>query len=100
MGWPRGDQKSRSGDADNLNSEAEIIVYSRRGCHLCEVLLAELEPMVRDRAQISVRDVDHDPAWRSTYGDRVPVVCVDGQEICQYQLDRRALWSKIAPGTG
>lgn len=99
MGRPRGNQESRPGDADRLNSEAEIIVYSRRGCHLCEVLLAELEPMVRGRARISVRDVDHEPEWRSTYGERVPVVCVDGQEICQYQLDRDALWSIIAPGT-
>jgi hypothetical protein len=79
-----------------LNIETEIIVYSRRGCHLCEILLEELEPMVRGRARIRVRDVDDDPEWRSTYGERVPVVCLNGQEICQYQLDRQAVWSKIA----
>jgi hypothetical protein len=83
-----------------LTSETEIIVYSRRGCHLCELLLEELEPMVRGRARIRVRDVDHDPEWRSTYGDRVPVVCHDGQEICHYQLDRQAVWSKIGPDAG
>ena len=97
MGWSRGNQVSCSGHGGGLSAEAEIIVYSRRGCHLCEVLLAELEPMVRGRARVSVRDVDHDPEWRSTYGERVPVVCVNGQEICQFQLDRLALWSKIAP---
>lgn len=56
--------------------------------------------MVRGRARIRVRDVDHDPEWRSTYGDRVPVVCHDGQEICHYQLDRQAVWSKIGPDAG
>ena len=86
----------------DLNSEAEIIVYSRRGCHLCEVLLAELEPMVRDRAQISVRDVDHDPAWRSTYGDRVSrSFVVEWSGNLPISVGSSVLvWSKIAPGTG
>jgi hypothetical protein len=79
-----------------LSIETEFIVYSRRGCHLCEVLLAELEPMIRGRARIRVRDVDDDPEWRSAYGERIPVVCVNGQEICEYQLDRQAVWNKIA----
>ena len=63
---------------------------------MCETLLGELEPLVRRRFRISVRDVDDDPEWRSTYGDRVPVVCFDGQEICAYQLDRQAVSELLA----
>ena len=73
----------------------DVIVYSRRGCHLCELLLGELEPLVRGRASVSVRDVDDCPDWQATYGERVPVVCCDGDEICQYQLDRAAILEKI-----
>ena len=80
-----------------LNAEYELVVYSRRGCHLCELLLEELAPLARDRARISVRDVDDRPEWQSVYGDRVPVICCDGQEICHYHLDRSAVWAKIAP---
>lgn len=73
-----------------------LTVYSRRGCHLCELLLEELEPLVRDRASIRVLDVDDRDEWREAYGDRVPVVCCDGDEICQYNLDRRAVLESIA----
>ena len=81
-----------------MKTEYELVVYSRRGCHLCELLLEELEPLVRDRARISVRNVDDCLEWQSAYGDRVPVICCDGREICRYHLDRRAVLAEIAPG--
>jgi len=65
-----------------------ITVYSRRGCHLCEDLLAELESWLRGRARIRVVDVDGDEALREAYGLRVPVVCAGDLELCQYRLDR------------
>ena len=73
----------------------KFVVYSRRGCHLCELLLEELEPLVRGRARIEVRDVDTEATWRDAYGLRVPVVCCDDDEICQYNLDRRAVLEKL-----
>ena len=76
----------------------EIIVYSRRGCHLCEILLGELEPLLRGRANLSVRDIDDRPDWQEAYGERVPVVCCDGDEICHYQLDRKAVLGSITHG--
>ena len=76
----------------------ELIVYSRQGCHLCEILLEELVPLVRDRARIIVRDVDDDPAWFALYNERVPVVHCDGDDICQYNLDRQAVLDRIAAG--
>jgi hypothetical protein len=79
-------------------SKLEFIVYSRRGCHLCELLLGELEPLVRGRANISVRDVDDSPDWQAMYGERVPVVCCDRNEICHYHLDRVAVLEIITAG--
>ncbi len=77
-----------------------FVVYSRRGCHLCEQLLEEIEPLVRGRAALSVRDVDQRPEWREAYGQRVPVVCCDGDEVCQYNLDRRAVLDRIGTREG
>jgi hypothetical protein len=68
-----------------------ITVYSRRGCHLCEELLEELEPLVRGRAAVRVEDVDTQPEWVELYGLLVPVVYYAGSEVCRYQLDRSAI---------
>ncbi len=70
-----------------------LIVYSRRGCHLCEQLIEELLPLLRGRAELSVRDIDTRDDWRAAYDTRVPVLEYDGEVVCQYHLDRKALTS-------
>lgn len=74
----------------------EFTVYSRRGCHLCELMLEELVPLCRDRAAINVIDVDSREDWRQAYGSRVPVLCVAGQEVSVAHLDREAILALIA----
>ena len=66
-------------------------VYSRQGCHLCEVLLEALVPMVRGTFEIEVLDIDTRPEWRDRYGMRIPVVELDGRTICKFHLDREAI---------
>lgn len=65
----------------------EVVVYSRRGCHLCEELLTSVEPLCRGRAELIVRDVDTDPTWVDAYGADVPILLVDGVEVCRHRLD-------------
>lgn len=67
------------------------IVYSRAGCHLCEVMLEELLPLVRDRWRLRVVDIDADPELLARYDQRVPVLEFGGDAICQYRLDRDAV---------
>ena len=66
-------------------------VYSRKGCHLCEVLLETLLPMVRGTFEVEVVDIDTQPEWLDRYGSRIPVVEFDGRMVCQYELDRQAI---------
>ena len=33
-------------------------IYSRRGCHLCEVLIEELLPIIEGRAELYILDID------------------------------------------
>lgn len=69
----------------------DLVVYSRRGCHLCELMMEELVPLCRDRATLRVLDVDTREDWRLAYGSRVPVLCVGNREIAEARLDREAL---------
>ena len=69
----------------------EVIVYSRQGCHLCEVVkqtLANLE----SSAEFHWRDVDidADPALRAQFNDEIPVVFIDGRKAFKYHLDPAA----------
>ena len=73
-----------------------IRVFSRRGCHLCEVLIEELLPLVRGAFRVDVCDVDRDPELLERYGDLVPVVEFDGREICRYRLDAQAVRALVA----
>ena len=66
-------------------------VYSRQGCHLCEVLLESLLPMVRGTFEIEVLDIDTRLEWQDQYGTRIPVVEIDGRMVCEYHLDRQAI---------
>ena len=66
-------------------------LYSRQGCHLCELLIEELLPLIRNRAEVEVLDIDSNPQWRSDYDTRVPVLVFDGDFVCQHRLDRKAL---------
>lgn len=72
-------------------AQPTLTVYSRRGCHLCEDLLGELEPLLRQRVRLAVVDIDTDPSLRERYGALVPVVCADEKELCRYHLDRHAV---------
>ncbi len=65
-------------------------VYSRQGCHLCEVLIDALLPILRGRGGLEIRDIDSRADWRDKYGLRVPVLVFRNEEICEYRLTSRA----------
>ncbi len=67
-----------------------FIVYSRRGCHLCEVMVEQLLDLVRGRVEIDVRDVDTRDDWHEAYGLRVPVLVWNGRELCEFELTEAA----------
>jgi len=66
-------------------------VYSRPGCHLCEQLVEELQPMIRGRARFEVLNIDTQRAWTEKYATRIPVIELDGHFVCQYHLDADAI---------
>ncbi len=59
----------------------EIKLFSRKGCHLCEVALEEME-RISSVHQIAIKIdeifIDDDSALESEYGFMVPVIHIDG----------------------
>ena len=70
---------------------AIIHYYSRKGCHLCEVMLEELLPLIRDHAEIKMRDIDSQAEWREKYDIRIPVIEYDGELVSEYPLNYDAI---------
>jgi glutaredoxin len=58
-----------------------VTVYTRADCGLCEKAEADVARICADvGAGWTTVDVDSDPELRAEYGDRVPVIEVDGRE--------------------
>ena len=75
----------------------EFIIYSRQGCHLCDVMKDELEAMAVSKAKtIKLVDIDNDPALKKRFNDQIPVLFVDDVEICHYKLNKKKLLRFLA----
>ena len=76
-----------------------LTVYGRAHCHLCQDMIIALQELQSHVPfQIDMIDVDSDRSLKSRYGERVPVLMAEGEEICHYHLDPVALdayFSKI-----
>ena len=74
-----------------------VTLYTRAGCHLCEVAHRELEELRGELGfTIETVDIDHDPRLVERYGDTVPVVHVDGRLACKFRVDRGLVRRRLA----
>jgi glutaredoxin len=76
-----------------------LTLLIRAYCHLCDDMRAALAEHVPDLAVLEI-DVDADPALEARWGALVPVLLADGQEVCHYRLDTRALDAILARSAG
>jgi glutaredoxin len=75
---------------------ARAVLYGKPGCHLCEEARAAVE-RVRARRPFDLEEVDVtlDPALHRRYGERIPVLELDGEELFQYFVDEAALAERV-----
>ncbi len=70
----------------------ELTLYYRESCHLCEDMLQALRGLQLQLGfDLRMVDVDRDPGLAGRYGEWVPVLCLENQEVCHYHLDQRKL---------
>ena len=63
-------------------------LLTREGCHLCESAAQTLAQVAAEAGLEPVAvDVDTDPELQAEYGDRVPVVLLDGREHSYFTVD-------------
>ena len=69
-----------------------VVLYGKPGCHLCEEAKAEIDSLRSERDfNLTEVDVSLDPVLHRRYGERIPVIEVNGQEAFELGVDRIAL---------
>jgi glutaredoxin len=78
-----------------------VTLYGKPGCHLCEDARAAIK-QVRASREFELREVDvsRDAGLHREYGERIPVVAVDGAEEFEFFVDPAGLMKaldRVAP---
>lgn len=74
-----------------------VTFYGKAGCHLCEEAYGELEAVRRDTSfELEVLDVSLDPRLHRAYGERIPVLVVDGEEALELGFDAEAIRNALS----
>jgi glutaredoxin len=74
----------------------EVVLYSRKGCHLCEIVKESLVKLEK-RVGFTWReiDVDSNTEDRRLYNDEVPVVFINGRKAFKYHMDEQEFLRKL-----
>jgi glutaredoxin len=65
-----------------------VTVFSRHGCHLCDVAMDQLESMKNElNFEIEKIFIDADLELEKLYGEQVPVIHIDGVHHDFFKVD-------------
>jgi glutaredoxin len=78
-----------------------LTLYTKPDCTLCDEARTALE-RVRERMpfELEVIDISANAGLAERYGERIPVVLVDGKEAWEYVIDERDLESRLDAAAG
>jgi hypothetical protein len=83
--------------AENAGGRARIELLTRDGCSLCSPARASVARIAGEAGLPWIeRDVDADPDLADAYGDRVPVVLLDGAEHAYWRVEEQRLRDALA----
>jgi glutaredoxin len=76
---------------------AAVTLYGRPGCHLCD---EAREVLLRVRSEASFElleiDIERDDELFKRYLERIPVVCLNGEELFEFHVDEAALRQRLS----
>lgn len=74
----------------------EVVVFLRAGCHLCEDALADLEALSgQEPFVVRTVDIERDDRLHARYLERIPVVAVAGEELCDFAVDAEKVLAAV-----
>lgn len=76
---------------------AQLVLYSRPGCHLCEQALEELLALHREgyRFELHEVDIESDDELLRRMLERIPVLELNGEVVSELVLDQTSVRSRL-----
>ena len=80
---------------------SRVVLLSRGGCGNCERAYRRLSELAEElgfdlsRTDVDVEAADGRPALRAEFGDRLPVVLLDGREHSYWEVDEARLRADV-----
>ena len=66
----------------------KVTVYSRTGCHLCEIAIDQINSVKKDiNFELEVKLIDKDLDLEKEYGEQVPVILIDDKIHDYWRVD-------------
>ena len=76
-----------------------VVLYGKPGCCLCdEARAAVAEVRARQPFELEEVDVSTDPELHHLYGERIPVLALDGDELFEFHVDADELARRLQSG--
>jgi glutaredoxin len=73
-----------------------VTLYGKPGCHLCDSARAVVQRVLAERHfELEEVDVSLDPVLHRRYGERIPVLSVDGEELFEYFIEEKPLRERL-----
>jgi len=75
----------------------QLTIYGRTWCHLCDVMRTALIPLAAEfDVAVEYIDIDDEPALVEQYDEVVPVLVLNGVELCRHHLDAERVRAALA----
>ena len=76
---------------------ADVVVYSRPGCHLCEQAVGALVELHEEGYRFALHeiDIDSDELLLRRYLERIPVIEIDGVVASELVPDQAAVRARL-----
>ena len=73
-----------------------VVLYGKAGCHLCDEA-RDVVAAVREQHPFELEEVDvsTDPELHDLYGERIPVLALDGDELFEFHVDAEELARRL-----
>jgi glutaredoxin len=66
----------------------KVTVYSRSGCHLCEIAIDRIKSTMDElKFELDIKLIDNDLKLQEEYGEQVPVILIDGKVHDYWRVD-------------